>query len=118
MLCGSHVSRGWLTAWSLALGLVLVGGSRVDAGQGAGGAEAYIAPRTPDGQPDLQGFWSNQTYTTLERPDGVTSAYYTPEELAARVGGSAARESAQTDPGTVPDVHYDFTQSPFREITL
>ena len=72
--------------------------------------QAYIAPRTPDGQPDLQGFWTNQTYTSLERPDDVTNASYTPEEAAAIEQGRAQRESAQTAPGTIPDVHYDFTQ--------
>ena len=72
--------------------------------------QPYTAPRTPDGQPDLQGFWSNQTYTRLERPDGVTTAFYTEEEVAAIEGRAAGRESAQTEPGTIPDVHYDFTQ--------
>lgn len=71
---------------------------------------AYRAPRTAFGQPDLQGFWTNATYTPLERPDGVTKALYTPEELAERLAAAAASEGAQTDPGTVPDVHYDFTQ--------
>ena len=71
---------------------------------------AYSVPRTPDGQPDLQGFWTNQTYTPLERPDSVTTAFYTPEEAAAIEQGRAVRETAQTTPGTIPDVHYDFTQ--------
>ena len=34
--------------------------------------KTYKAPRTVDGQPDLQGFWSNTTYTPLQRPNGVT----------------------------------------------
>ena len=72
--------------------------------------DVYRAPRTPDGQPDLQGFWSNQTFTPLERPDGVISPFYTEEELAALEGRAAVRESSQTEPGTIPDVHYDFTQ--------
>jgi hypothetical protein len=70
----------------------------------------YRVPRTPDGQPDLQGFWSNSTYTPLERPDNVTKEFYTPEEAAAAEKAAAARESAQTEPGTVADVHYDFSQ--------
>ena len=78
------------------------------AGQEAPGP--YAAPRTADGHPDLQGFWTNQTYTPLERPEGVDSANYTPEEWAAIVEGRVERESAQTTPGTIPDVHYDFTQ--------
>jgi|TARA_B100001971_G_scaffold211196_1_gene238459 hypothetical protein len=40
----------------------------------------------------------------------VTKAFYTPEEVAAIEGGAAERESSQTEPGTIPDVHYDFTQ--------
>jgi len=73
-------------------------------------APTYKVPRTPDGQPDLQGFWSNATYTPLERPDGVTKEFYTPAEAAAAEKAAAARENAETEPGTVADVHYDFTQ--------
>ncbi|MEP7308414.1 MAG: hypothetical protein ABJA98_23165 [Acidobacteriota bacterium] len=29
---------------------------------------SYVQPRTPDGQPDLQGVWTNATLTPLERP--------------------------------------------------
>jgi hypothetical protein len=31
-------------------------------------AKTWAQPRTPDGQPDLQGIWSNATTTPLERP--------------------------------------------------
>ena len=70
----------------------------------------YTAPRTPDGQPDLQGFWTNQTYSPLERPDDVTKEFYTAEEVAEIESGRAQSEASQTTPGTIPDVHYDFTQ--------
>ena len=73
-------------------------------------SKAYKAPRTPDGQPDLQGFWTNATYTPLERPDGVTKALYTPAEAEAAIKRAVQRESAQTEPGTTADVHYDFSQ--------
>ena len=75
-----------------------------------GQESTYTAPRTPDGQPDLQGFWSNQTYTPLERPDGVTKEFYTEEEVAEIETGRTQGEVSQTTPGTIPDVHYDFTQ--------
>ena len=71
---------------------------------------AYTAPRTPDGQPDLQGFWNNQTYTPLERPDNVTKEFYTLEEVAALEQARAQREGQQTTPGTNADVHYDNSQ--------
>jgi hypothetical protein len=32
-----------------------------------GAAKPWVAPRTPDGQPDLQGNWSNETQTPFER---------------------------------------------------
>src|SRR6185295_15142640 len=70
----------------------------------------YKAPRTPDGQPDLQGFWSNSTYVPLERPKGVTKEFYTAQEAADIIKRAAANESKQTDPGTTEDVHYDFSQ--------
>jgi len=35
------------------------------------GAQRYKTPRTPWGDPDLQGLWSNQTSTPLERPDAL-----------------------------------------------
>jgi len=73
-------------------------------------ADGYTLPRTPDGQPDLQGFWTNATYTPLQRPDGVTAEFYSSEEVAESQARAAERESAQTVPGTIPDVHYDFTQ--------
>jgi hypothetical protein len=73
-------------------------------------AKKWTLPRTPDGQPDFQGYWTNSTYVPLERPDKVTKAFYTEEEFAAVVKTAAAREQEQTEPGTVADVHYDFTQ--------
>lgn len=31
-------------------------------------AKTWVAPRTPDGHPDLQGVWTNPTITPFERP--------------------------------------------------
>ena len=43
-------------------------------------AKTWTVRRTPDGQPDLQGFWTNTTYTPLQRPNNVTKEFYTKEE--------------------------------------
>src|ERR1043165_3572471 len=66
--------------------------------------------KTPDGVPDLQGYWTNNSYTPLQRAAGVNKEFYTPAELKEAEKRSAEREAAQTEPGTTADVHYDFTQ--------
>jgi hypothetical protein len=44
----------------------------------------WTAPRTPDGQPDLQGVWANNIATPLERPKELAGrAYLTEQEVAA-----------------------------------
>ena len=109
-MLGRNVAGGWPVVLA-GLALAAAGSAAAQEPAGSRGAGApYEVPRTPHGHPDLQGFWSNQTYTPLERQEGVAGEFYTPEELAAIEGGRAARESAQTEPGTIPDVHYDFTQ--------
>ncbi len=70
----------------------------------------WTLSRTSDGQPDLQGFWTNTTYVPLERPKNVTKEFYTKEEMAEVIKRAALEENEQTVPGTTPDVHYDFTQ--------
>jgi hypothetical protein len=76
----------------------------------AGQTWQWTPARTPDGQPDLQGFWTNATFTPLERPKDVTKEFFTKEEAAEFEKRLAAEDAAQTEPGTIADVHYDFTQ--------
>src|SRR6266700_804414 len=66
--------------------------------------------KTPDGQPDLQGYWTYNSYTTLERPNDVTKEFYTLQKITEAEKKPAARDEEQTTPATVADVHYDLTQ--------
>jgi len=46
--------------------------------------KSYTAPRTVDGQPDLQGFWTNVTLTPLQRPANLANKeFFTPAEAEA-----------------------------------
>src|SRR5262245_39613987 len=88
----------------------VIGQSQSSARKTAAAAKKWTPSKTPDGQPDLQGYWTNSTYTTLERPNTVTKEYYTEAELDAVIKQAVEREEEQTVPGTVADVHYDFSQ--------
>ena len=50
--------------------------------QAPAGKKPWVVPRTPDGKPDLQGNWSNETQTPLERM-GKQSLTLTEAEAAA-----------------------------------
>ncbi len=43
----------------------------------------YKAPRTPEGQPDLQGIWSNASLTPFERPAALAGKEFFTEKEAA-----------------------------------
>jgi hypothetical protein len=77
----------------------------------------FKVSRTPDGQPDLQGYWTNNTITPLERPKGLgAKEFYTEAEMTELMKHEQNRvalneeEGRPTTPGTDDDVHYDFSQ--------
>ena len=56
----------------------------VPSAQSGPAAKNYTPPRTPWGEPDLQGTYSNRTITPFERPANVGGReFFTPEEVAA-----------------------------------
>ena len=52
------------------------------AGQPDARDAGWTAPRTPDGQPDLQGFWANNSATPMQRPEILGDSELTAEQLA------------------------------------
>ncbi len=65
-------------------------------------------PRLSDGQPDLQGYWTNNTVVPLERP----AAYGERAELSEKEAQERLKKQLQpdqTEAGTNADVHYQLT---------
>jgi hypothetical protein len=60
---------------------------------------AYVAPRTSFGAPDLEGVWSSQTATPLERPASFEGPTTTVEKAAAFVIASPEAFQADTSDG-------------------
>ncbi len=64
--------------------------------------------RTPDGQPDLQGLWTNSTTTPLERPAAMADrAVLTDEEVAALDAEAVGRNDRPPRPGD-PGTYNEF----------
>jgi len=63
--------------------------------------KTWIAPRTPDGRPDLQGLWNTTTLTPLERPRNFSSKEFfaTEEEAAAYAKGIVDRREQDPNDG-------------------
>ena len=70
------------------------------------------AHKTPWGDPDLQGIWSNQTPTPLERPDALAAKHTLTEEEAAEFEKTSLDRPLTTFASLVP------TSGEFNEIWL
>ena len=67
-------------------------------------AAPWTPPRTPDGHPDLRGYWTNDTYTPLERDASLgEKEFFTPQEAAAFFKSRHDRLLGQAR----DDIHYD-----------
>jgi hypothetical protein len=72
-------------------------------------AKPWTPKHTPDGQPDLQGFWSNSSITPMERPAALAGKeFYTEQEQAENEKRAQIPQSVTVLGGTL--AHYDFVQ--------
>ncbi len=75
-------------------------------------ADTWTPPRTPWGDPDLQGIWTGSTLTPVERPREFAGKAFLTEEEAAALEARAAenrvdRPPRAGDPGTYNQVWFD-----------
>src|SRR5687768_5148850 len=75
------------------------------------GQKAPAIPRLADGKPNMQGYWTNQMFTPLERPAQFKDkAMFTPEEAAAwaKQGIDNVLDQPRGDQvKSDADIHYD-----------
>ena len=58
----------------------------------AAGQGTWTPPRTADGQPDLEGIWTNPTITPFERPTELAEKTFLTEQEAAPAGRASGVE--------------------------
>src|SRR5689334_16837961 len=74
-------------------------------------AKAWTLPRTPDGQPDLQGYWTSLSFTPMERPAKFGGREFLTEEEAAQIYKEGVQHSY--------DVTYDdLAETPVYDSTV
>jgi hypothetical protein len=78
-----------------------------EAARAAAAAANWTPPRTPWGDPDLQGYYLNLSYTPLERPAELAGKVLYTEQEAIAAFRKAVEADAEVDPRTV---HYDWKE--------
>jgi hypothetical protein len=78
----------------------------------SGQTRVWTPPRTPYGQPDLQGLWTNATLTSFERPSELAGKQVLTAEEAAELEKRTleARDADRRQAGTDADVALAYNQ--------
>jgi len=108
--------RNWIRALSLAAAALLGASSAicqtVVVAKPSVSSKRWAVPRTADGQPDLQGIWTNTTITPLERPaDLGGKAFLTEQEAAEYEKKTVATQTGdRRDGGAEVDVGRSYNE--------
>ena len=94
--------RFLLAIGSVMLWVALPASAQAPAKAAAG--KPWTQGRTPDGQPDLQGIWTNPTITPFERPVELAGKAYLTEQEAAELEKRAAAQNSEDAPARPGDV--------------
>jgi hypothetical protein len=119
-------SLGPLLAMLVAASGSLVAQSSVKAVASADGAKTapaaankkWTPPRTPWGDPDLQGTWDYRTITPLERPANMAGRQYLTDEEKSQLETRAAKRLDEPPDESVPanTVHALYWTDPGRKV--
>ena len=107
------MSRRFFASLSLVATVIVVVSLTAVPAAGQAAAHSEIPPRTPWGDPDLQGIWTGSTLTPFERPQDLAEKQFLTEEEVAALKDEAARNQfvdrvpRQGDPGTYNQVWFD-----------
>ena len=89
----SHRFLAAMGALAIVIAVVLLAPAPVAGQSPPSAAKTWNTPRTPDGQPDLQGIWSNATITPFERPKELAGKQFFTEKEAAEYEKQVLQES-------------------------
>ncbi len=98
--------------------LPLVTGGEVRYSAAPGNDTEYASPRTPWGDPDLQGVWDYRSITPLERPHELGDREFYSDEEVAQLEARAARRMDEPPGDDAPTnlVHAQYMTDPGRRI--
>jgi hypothetical protein len=97
-------------------GLAMPLGAQRSTADPAKSGKSYSQPRTPDGQPDIEGVWNFSTPTPLERPSGSKDAFSDEEfgallkQVAPLASGAAADRDTRPPRGSKLDVDLAYNE--------
>ncbi len=84
----------------------------------AASRKTWTTPRTPDGTPDLHGYWTSTSFTPLERPAKYNGREFLTTQEAEEVQKAGLQRRTQADPAGAGEPHYDSTAfglTPFQQ---